>query len=231
MVKYAEIKDDVNAVNIKGKPYMFINARVDRTDIPKDMYAYDVQDGSSDGVFRRVQQVVCIDHWGTVIGFDRLKEAEEEKGYVCREPDGCFLEAYTEKEYRQDYDRLLEECAELVADTERERSLYRNMTDERLLECFFGIFDAHMNSTCSADLVMQLIRESLQAEEVGRRMDTDLGKDPYGRYLDAVRKYLSERDGIGGRTENNGRLKAMLDDVRQAEKDFKNAFLSAEYMP
>lgn len=105
------------------------------------------------------------------------------------------------------------------------------MTDERLLECFFGIFDPHMNSTCSADLVMQLIRESLQAEEVGRRMDTDWGKDQYGRYLDAVRKYLSERDGIGGRTENNGRLKAMLDDVRQAEKEFKNAFLSARYTP
>ena len=54
--------DGWETVNVAGKPYLFTNLRVDRSTLPKDLYAYDVRDSGSDGCFREVKQFVFVNH-------------------------------------------------------------------------------------------------------------------------------------------------------------------------
>lgn len=218
----------MEVVNVGGKPYMFTNLRVDRKTLPEGFVKYDVRDGSGDGMFRQIRPYVMVDHWGTIIGPDPIREAEED-GYDCLDPDGCFLDgAFTAEEFREHYDELLKECMEMAENAEKERAHYREMKDEALLEAYFSEFDDNREEDICFDSVMMMIRESYASEEIIRRVATEKEEAAMEEYLEETEEYLSERDYLLDEDdEDDGSLEELLDRVKHAEEAFKEAFLSA----
>ena len=92
-------------------PYMFTNIRIDRDSIPDGFVAYDVRD-DCDGEFLQIQNFVLVNHWGTIIGIERLPMDPEWNCYYPTEDDGWFTGDYVEsgKEYLERYSELRKEC-------------------------------------------------------------------------------------------------------------------------
>ena len=63
----------LEVVELFDKRYLFTNMRIDRDTLPEGAYAYDIRD-NCDGEFCQVQNYVLVNHWGTIIGFDEIKE-------------------------------------------------------------------------------------------------------------------------------------------------------------
>lgn len=99
-------------VELQGKRYMFTNLRVDRSTIPKGLYAYDVGD-NCDGSFCRVQKFVMVNHWGTIIGKEPIEWTYPDSKYGDREvyyPEedsddykGSFVDYLTYEDYMKTY--------------------------------------------------------------------------------------------------------------------------------
>ena len=209
-------------VCVNGKPYVFTNLRVERDTIPKDMRAYDVRDGGGDGVFRQVKPFVLVNHWATIIGYDRINDAEGE-GYSCAEPDGLFLDFYvTEDEYRQQYSEMEKVCSGLVEETEGRRKALDDMSDADLLKAFFGVFSEYTDEAefYSGD-VISAVEDSLEMEALKKRLDTKDREDALEAYICAADDYLSERDCLleGDEDADEEEVKNLLAKVRDAERD------------
>ena len=59
----------------------FTDMRVDRTSIPKGLYAYDVRD-ECDGGPGEIRSFILVNHMGTLITTAPIPEAEKGEGYV-----------------------------------------------------------------------------------------------------------------------------------------------------
>ena len=94
--------ETMEVVELFGNNYLFTNMRIDRDTLPKGAYAYDIRD-DCDGEFCQVQKYVLVNHWGTIIGFDEIKEAR------WIEPDdwGFTGEAFTWDEFAKERSKTL----------------------------------------------------------------------------------------------------------------------------
>ena len=96
-------------------PYMFTNMRIDRDSIPDGLVAYDIRDNDCDGTFAKIQKIVIVNHWGTIIGKEELPlDPKWFNYYPDKEKDGWFTGDYVEsaEEYFARYDELKEACEE-----------------------------------------------------------------------------------------------------------------------
>ena len=101
-----------DVADVQGKPYLFLDWRVDRKTIPDDLYVYEIADGDGDGCFSRIQKHIHVNFWGTLIGKEPL---ELDKGgryyppFGSAEYEGLFVDhCMTLEEYRNtDPDELI----------------------------------------------------------------------------------------------------------------------------
>lgn len=220
--KFTDEKN-MDIVCIKGKPYLFLNYRIDRDTIPDDMFAYDVMDNEDDGMFHYVTDHASIDHWGTVIGLDRIVEAENGGAYTCCEPDGCFIShMYSDEEYRNYYRQLLCETEALAVEADEERTRYSEMSDKELLTCFFGILENGRKDNIHSGMISFMIMNSIIIEEVRKRTAAGEAKDAFESYISSVCEYLNEREKV---FENGGEENPeFLNGVRESEKELISVF-------
>lgn len=104
----------MDIVILNDKPYMFTNMRVDRESVPKGYFVYDVResDGGA-GDFCTAEDHVLVNHWGTIIGKNKLpmETVLGRKVYYCDpEEDGWFNSDYVED--LKDFRRALKEFFE-----------------------------------------------------------------------------------------------------------------------
>lgn len=109
-------------VNVRGKPYIFSNLRIERDSIPKGLYAYDVRDCDCDGRFLEVKDHIMVNHLGTIIGKDKIP-LDDQGNYWCDytddfedEKDGLFLFGTVSdaKEYLEYYNDFCKEIKESI---------------------------------------------------------------------------------------------------------------------
>lgn len=108
---HAEKKYEIVSVN--EQPYMFTNLRIHRRTIPEGLVAYDVRDADCNGEFAQIRKFVIVNHWGTIIGKDKLPLDPEGLDYIPDpEKDGWFTGDYVEsaKEYFERYEELKDKC-------------------------------------------------------------------------------------------------------------------------
>lgn len=65
-------KEVYEIVELKGKPMIFTNMRLDRRTIPKGLFAYDVRDDGSNGIPCEICRTVLVNHWGTIVTDEEL---------------------------------------------------------------------------------------------------------------------------------------------------------------
>lgn len=90
-------------VSLQQKPFLFTNARIDRTSVPEDLFVYDVGDSDGDGCYARVQRFVMVNHWGTVIGPYELDLGKDGVYYPelgSEEYEGCYFDDMTIEELK-----------------------------------------------------------------------------------------------------------------------------------
>ena len=91
-------------VELFGKPALFTNERVDRSTVPKGVYAYDIRETEGfSGIACEIGRHVAVNHWGTVItrhsvklthdGFRRMTENDINYGTG----DCCTVKEYMDK--------------------------------------------------------------------------------------------------------------------------------------
>ena len=66
------IDDDMVLAMVNNKPYLFVEARVDRKSVPEGLYMYEIADAESDGKMWRAANEIRVDFLGTIIGKDEL---------------------------------------------------------------------------------------------------------------------------------------------------------------
>ena len=110
-------------VSVKEKPYLYIEARVERESVPEGIYVYEVADAESDGCFARIQEHVLVNFLGTIIGKHPISETENGNAYYPKfgseEYEGCRLDEKRLSDLLsmpEDYDEY--ECCSEVHDGE-----------------------------------------------------------------------------------------------------------------
>lgn len=101
-------------VCVNNRPYLFTNLRIKRDSVPKKLFAYDVRDDDEcQGTFAMIKDYILVNHWGTIIGKEKLPFDPKWQCYFPdEEKDGWFLNDYISSlnEYYDRYDKLQEEC-------------------------------------------------------------------------------------------------------------------------
>ncbi|MBQ6480785.1 MAG: hypothetical protein IJI45_06680 [Anaerolineaceae bacterium] len=122
MIRFEELfrHGCADVVSVQGRPYLFTNMRVDRKTVSDELFAYDVRDGDCDGEFWQIQRFVMVNHWGTIIGKERVDMPDfDGSAYLCP-PDpedenisseGSFIGSVSsEREYLDRYRQLKALC-------------------------------------------------------------------------------------------------------------------------
>lgn len=230
MLNRFETKEPMDIAYVCGKPYMFLNYRIDRDSVPEDMKAYDVSDASGDGMFCRIKTHILVDHWGTLVGFDEIPAADAGETYACHEPDGCFIDYNTCDGYRAGYDKLLQECAQLTKEADEERARLKNMSDIRLIKDFFSILDDNRDEDICGDAIRYMVFREYAADEVRRRLeekkDIEGINDAYDDYVSSVYEYLDIREDLLFDSESDdSEAEEAFEKVLKAEKTLKRLFI------
>lgn len=72
------MKEDYEVITLFGKPALFTNARIDRSVLPKGVYAYDLRGSDYDpGYPMYIEDHVCVNHAGTVLTLESLDANNE----------------------------------------------------------------------------------------------------------------------------------------------------------
>lgn len=227
---------EYEVVCLAGHPYLFTDIRLNRDSVPEDMRAYDVAEAECDGRFHRASSYVCVDYWCTCVGFYELPEPDGM--YYCKEPDGCFLdEMVTEEEFRERYSELLDACRALEADTEKERSACRAMSDEDLIDAMFSLYEEYTSEGywgATEEVGTSVERECLyeRVMDRSRSMQEDDGNrliSLFSSCIDNANEYylsvLHVNDGDGDVSEDD--LDAMKATLANVRKEFTAALVEA----
>lgn len=93
--------ETMEIVVVFDKPYLFTDMRIDRDTLPEGAVAYDVRD-NCDGEFCQIKEFVLVNHWGTIIGLDRILMAFD--GVTVNPDDWGFNgDALTWREFLKEY--------------------------------------------------------------------------------------------------------------------------------
>lgn len=223
---------ELDVVCVDGAPYLFTNLRVDRNTMPEGMVAYDVRDGDGDGNFHQVATYVMVNHWGTIIGFDRIEDAEKDKGYCCRPCDGNYMQSCLNADtFRTGYNELLEESRKYKESYEEDRKRLAELPMDELLQEFFALAELDDEDEVTASFVYDLVENTAEAEEVRARYyanaspDTDL----YYAYINAMEDYFQFLDDEQNDELEEGETREeYIDAIKEAEKDLREHMTATE---
>lgn len=226
-----ETLKEMDVVCVNGCPYLFTNLRVDRKTLPEGMAAYDVRD-SCDGNFYQVANYVMVNHWGTIIGFDRIEEAEKDGGYSCFPYDGNMIRSsLTFDEFKAAYDDLLKESMEGRTSYEKERESLKSMPVGELLQKFFALSELDDEDEVTASFVYDLVENTAIAEEVKSRYHANQnpGADLYFMYINALEDYFQFLDDKQNDELEEGETREEhLDAIKEAEEDLREYMTATE---
>lgn len=105
--------DSYDIVSVNNKPYMFTNLRIKRETVPEGFYAYDVRDDDfCSGEFAEIKPYVMVNHWGTIIGTDKIPLDPQFNCYYPAEEEVGFMGDYVKsaEEFKTRYSELLQMC-------------------------------------------------------------------------------------------------------------------------
>ena len=218
----------MGVVNVDGKPFLFSDIRIDRSTIPPDMVAYDVRDADEDGEFHQVLSSVVVDYWGTIIGPERIEDAEND-GYACRENDGVFIEdSVTAEEFLEDLAELTENCRELKEEADEHRRKAAGMSEQELLSSLFKLSVLDERDSVMTSMIESMLYKSAENAEMCRRIEkTGRAGAEYVDYLLKLHNYLqAKEDEQGGCLDDDVTVEACFETLKQAEKDLETTFCS-----
>ena len=106
-----------DVITVFDKPVLFTNARIDRSEVPEDLYCYDIRHDDYEGNLAELKDFVFVNHGGTILSKEpfkaRIYEGElcdTELGIPMTEDDYNFLsESCTIDEYRERYNEFVSE--------------------------------------------------------------------------------------------------------------------------
>ena len=117
-----------DVITVFNKPVLFTNGRIDRAEVPEDLYCYDIRHDDYEGSLAELKDFVLVNHGGTIVSKEQFEPKEysgkifdTELGIPMTEDDYNFLsESCTIDEYRERYSEFVREYCYLDEDEEDE---------------------------------------------------------------------------------------------------------------
>lgn len=221
----------MDVVGVDGKPYLFTDIRVDRNTLPEGMVAYDVGDSDSDGCFHWIESYIHVNHWGTLIGYERIDAAEGKSGYDCCECDVNFFEQdVTLEEYTENYNALREQSRRDKAEYEKKLSELKALPAEDLLQRFFILRNLDENEEVTTSSVYDFVENTAEGVCVRNLYySRKTQKDLYLMYVDSVGEFYNYLDRERNDELEEGETREeYIEAIKEAEEDLREYMTATE---